>query len=535
MWGNLPKDQKNRYKKLITNFARLSEAFAQKSTDEDIYPIINSKYQETAFRESFRATVEDIGNSSFDASVATDSGMKYLVGIKSFIHNGKEQKIAQFKAQSGKWTHTFSQIEENAKKSSSQEEADKKNEPLYLELASTIAKFRNERIQSSIEQLRGFSVDNEDVDNVESVYHVLMPDKKDDPMIYVGETEYTKIDIDNIKILGSTYKGNPGNFRFADGRHTYKYTRADSQLYMDFNNENIHVDKWPVTFIPDSLRFFENFNENVYQVAEKNNQYNVAENKTKLESYSWLIPNKNMEVERKSAINAFNAASKLGRKGREPRIKKFESDYADIIGENRMKKVVEYLNTILLEDLNKTNPNEYDLERSRLKDYVRKHDTTPDKDVYTQVIRMIYHPADEVYIPIPNSKKFHENHPDFFGKNLVEFVPGTNKLLRDDKDRTFNMKLMPSGKVIKAHVVQDNGKGIQSVTHQDILGKWMRKDVFQLEDFEILTIDKLEEIGINGFRLTKNPKENCVELRFIWIDPENPPEDDIGWESMNNL
>lgn len=31
MWNNLPNNQKNKYKKLITNFASLTEAFTQKS------------------------------------------------------------------------------------------------------------------------------------------------------------------------------------------------------------------------------------------------------------------------------------------------------------------------------------------------------------------------------------------------------------------------------------------------------------------------------------------------------------------------
>lgn len=64
MWEKLPNSNKNRYRNLITNFASLSEAFAQKAeqvkedddqevVEEKIVPIINSKYQETAFGHSF--------------------------------------------------------------------------------------------------------------------------------------------------------------------------------------------------------------------------------------------------------------------------------------------------------------------------------------------------------------------------------------------------------------------------------------------------------------------------------------------------
>lgn len=52
MWSLLPVEQKEKYKKLITNFASLSEAFSQKIENyenEFVAPIINSKFQERAF------------------------------------------------------------------------------------------------------------------------------------------------------------------------------------------------------------------------------------------------------------------------------------------------------------------------------------------------------------------------------------------------------------------------------------------------------------------------------------------------------
>lgn len=101
MWNKLPKHQKDNYRKLITNFASLSEAFAQKADSNDkIAPIINSKFQETAFQRSFNAQVEDISNSSYDASVISEDNTKYLVGIKSFGVNSGDQKVAQFKSNS---------------------------------------------------------------------------------------------------------------------------------------------------------------------------------------------------------------------------------------------------------------------------------------------------------------------------------------------------------------------------------------------------------------------------------------------------
>lgn len=51
---------------------------------------------------------------------------------------------------------------------------------------------------------------------------------------------------------------------------------------------------------------------------------------------------------------------------------------------------------------------------------------------------------------------------------------------------------------------------------------------FQLKKREVLTGQRLNELAINGIRLTKfNNGE--IGIEFIWIDTENPPIDAIGW------
>ncbi|MCG7421220.1 hypothetical protein MHJ97_12465 [Macrococcus epidermidis] len=84
MWNELKKNERDNYKRLILNFSSLSAAFSQKSTNGDkIVPIVNAKFQEKVFQYSFNAIAEDIGNTSFDASLI-DRNKKYLIGIKSF-------------------------------------------------------------------------------------------------------------------------------------------------------------------------------------------------------------------------------------------------------------------------------------------------------------------------------------------------------------------------------------------------------------------------------------------------------------------
>lgn len=130
MWTYLNNEDKLKYKKLITNFASLSEAFSQKNenNDEKVAPIVNSKFQETVFQKSFGAIGEDIANTSYDASLLLDDNHKYLVGIKSFGVNSGDQKIAQFKknSQYDNWNKILNEISSNAKNSNNIEEANKK-------------------------------------------------------------------------------------------------------------------------------------------------------------------------------------------------------------------------------------------------------------------------------------------------------------------------------------------------------------------------------------------------------------------------
>ena len=52
--------------------------------------------------------------------------------------------------------------------------------------------------------------------------------------------------------------------------------------------------------------------------------------------------------------------------------------------------------------------------------------------------------------------------------------------------------------------------------------------IFILQEREVLTGPRLNELEINGIRLTKF-KNGEIGIEFIWIDTENPPSDSIGW------
>ena len=116
---------------------------------------------------------------------------------------------------------------------------------------------------------------------------------------------------------------------------------------------------------------------------------------------------------------------------------------------------------------------------------------------------MVYRPVGEVYIPIPDSKNFHKNFPDFFAKDAGKLEEGKSSLILPKEDRTFKLKFISSGNVIDAYINQDSGKAIQSIDRQDILGEWLLRGVFQLKERELLTAERLAELHINAIRFTK--------------------------------
>lgn len=530
MWEALPIKDKQEYKRLILAFASLTKMFTQKVEDNiNPAPIINSKFQETVFQKAFHAYAEDIGNTSYDVSIrlSNDDGTetKYLIGIKTFGLSSGDQKVAQFKTNHSEWASLIDEIERNAHCeggiNKSKEEIDILNHDLYLDLAKKIAMIRNQRIKTSQENLRGFNIDKHD--NVRSVYHVLMPSKKyEPPKIFVGETIYNMIDVDNISIHGCTSNRNPSNFIFDDGNHIYKYTAADSQLLMKFNNLEIIVDEWDVIYAEDAYNIFSDI---------ANNIYGDIDNDKIIESYSWSLLNNDGEVEMFSAFNNFyGVGSKLAKNNRIPRVDRICKTYKN--EENLEIDKLKGMLTTFIMDTPRTDilrKKKAELRNQIICDVFK----TENEKLMNDINKLVYRPVNELYIPIPNSKKFHKEHPNFFGNEIGKFevdkVTGkeTSKLELPPEKRKFTLIFEPSGDSVTAYITQDNGKAIQSLEKQSYLGEWILRKIFQLKEYELLTRKKLEEIGINGIRLYKKHDSDDIHLKFIWIDFENIPADYI--------
>lgn len=514
MWNELDQDRKERYKKLITNFASLSEAFAQKadSSDEIVAPIINSKYQEASFKDAFKGKVEDIGNTSFDASLETNKGQKFLVGIKSFGLNAGSQKIAQYKAASGRqeWSEIVGRLKGRAVEKMTADDLFRLNRDDYYKLAELIAKERNRRIRSSRATLIGLKDDFNKP--IPAYYHFLMPSKKNTfPEISVGETKYLEIDIDSIEIIKCTGWKSPANFQFQDKNHTYSYNDGDHVLLMNFKNQDNVIEVWPVQYIDDAFNFFENLSD----------YYHKRIDPIKM-SVSWLIYNTSGEMEKSSGFNAWNAMSKASYITREKLVKEIRN----LLQNKYPKKVKSLMNELSsFYSFNRSNKVKFNVEkRNKWLEHIHKLE---DPAIIRLAEKMTYRSDYELYIPVRKAKRFNTKYPDFFGKGIGK-IGNNGKLIQSAKDRQFDIEFKPSGVCMTAFLTQENGKGIESVKKQKTMGKWILNGIFQLNKYEPLTRKRLDELDINGIRMTKyKDTSKPIELEFVSLNPESLPNDYI--------
>lgn len=93
----------------------------------------------------------------------------------------------------------------------------------------------------------------------------------------------------------------------------------------------------------------------------------------------------------------------------------------------------------------------------------------------------------EVYIPIP--AEIHNQFPDFF--------PG--------RDEEFDLTI-PTGITFKAKVCQDNSKALMTNPNK-ALADWLLRKVFNLQEGELATIEKMNELGFDSVIIQKTGKE----------------------------
>ncbi|WP_245890078.1 NgoFVII family restriction endonuclease [Rummeliibacillus pycnus] len=115
-------------------------------------------------------------------------------------------------------------------------------------------------------------------------------------------------------------------------------------------------------------------------------------------------------------------------------------------------------------------------------------------------------PNFEAYITIP--VWIHRLYPNFFGFNALN---------REERNASEGFKLhLPDGRSIDAIITQTNGKSLQT-NPQNILGKWILHDVLGLQARELLTMQRLIELGVDSLKISKiNNKNFKIELAEMY-------------------
>lgn len=142
---------------------------------------------------------------------------------------------------------------------------------------------------------------------------------------------------------------------------------------------------------------------------------------------------------------------------------------------------------------------------------------------------LIPRPLNEVYIPIP--KAFHKKHPNFFTRNILEFLDERKAYTGDIQNKPeirFHLQL-PNGKRIPALLTQENMKGLQSGSRterdekgklygQSALGQWLLVDVLGLKERKLVTRKWLQERGTDAVRLWRKQGDySTINIDFAPI------------------
>ena len=104
----------------------------------------------------------------------------------------------------------------------------------------------------------------------------------------------------------------------------------------------------------------------------------------------------------------------------------------------------------------------------------------------------------EVYIPYLATIR--KEHLDFF----------------PPREQCFDVRL-PSGKIISMKVCQDGGKAIMSNPNK-ALGEWILREVLRLDELELLTYDKLLELGIDSVVFEKHGDYYSLDFNSLAIN-----------------
>lgn len=415
IWEQYSEEQREEYIKFLQVYGALTHLFRQKKGD--LIPYLDSKYQETIFAKTFNGQNVDIGNTPHDV-LSIFGGKRIGIGLKTWMGSKPSfQKVMQLK----RYQEEINEYRDNEE-----------------DLAYKISSIRNERMLSDYERLGLSKNDN--------IYHYVTRDKG---TFSVNECAYPLIDTNNLKDFNNTKTA----FSWSDGNKDYKYTFGDSQIWQKFDSNKYNtllLNTFDVKIIEDPFSFLLDAYLNVFEKAKEVEEDIV-------EAYLPLYSYRSKEVEKKSGLNAWNAAPK-NRRSNNPR--PLNEVYIPLPIEFHHKFPDFFTEDIL--DVIQT--------RKELRDV---------KDAQKPEVRF--------HLQLPNGKKI----PALLtGDNLKNFQSGSN-FEYDENNKRYG---------------------------QSALGQWLLVDVLGLKERKLVTRDWLEKKGTDSVRLWRKKNDNStINIDFAQI------------------
>lgn len=304
------------------------------------------------------------------------------------------------------------------------------------------------------------------LDENSNIYHYIT---RDAGSLVIQECTYPLIELDKITNVNRT----DSSITWTDGVKNYKFTFGDSQIWQYFGDsrDSTILDKIIVEIMEDPFTFL-------------------------VKAYESLGPSSS-EMGRKILTKAFMSS------GNDTIAFPLDKDASDNIVECFLP-----------------------LYSFRSKEVEQKSGLNAWNAAPKNPLNPTPRPLNEVYIPIP--REFHNKYPDFFVKNIFEFEKMQSEYNGEKKFKPeirFTL-VLPNGREIPALVTQDQHKGLQSGSLDEIdpntgklfgqsaLGQWLLVDVLGLDERIPVTRDWLAKKGIDSVRLW-HKKGN---YRRIYID-----------------
>jgi len=415
IWELYTKEQRKEYIDFLKVYAALSNLFRQKKGKP--IPYLDSKFQETVYSRAFKAENVDRANTPHD--VLSEFGTKRVgIGLKTWMDSKPSfQKVMQLKRFQTK-INSFKNNEE--------------------ELAYVISCLKNEKMIRDYNRL-GLSED-------ENIYHYITRDKGS---FTINECSYPLIDIDNLRNFNKTDTA----FSWSDEKKDYKYTFGDSQIWQKFDSNKyntIRIKKFDVDIIDDPFSFLMKSYFEFFKNAKKQKEEII-------EAFLPLYSFGSKEVEKKSGLNAWNAAPKSK-------------------GTNKPRPLNEIYIPIPRE-FHKKNPDFFVKNIFSFEE--RQKRFSGDKNNKPKI---------RFHLKLPNGKK----------------IPG---LITQD-----NSKALQSGSNSE---VDKNGIRYG----QSALGQWLLIDVLGLKERKLVTKEWLDSKGTDSIRLWRKKEDySIINIDFSEID-----------------